>query len=113
MAKSDFQVVPCGDARIHAVEAHSGQSFSRHTHEQFGIGLVTQGAQKSFSGCGMVEAGAGDLITVNPNEVHDGMPLGDAGRSWKMLYLEPALAAELLRDASGDRPAAGGAIGTA
>lgn len=67
------------------MEAHSGQSFSRHTHEQFGIGLVTRGAQKSFSGSGMVGARAGDLITVNPHEVHDGAPLEDAGRSWKML----------------------------
>ncbi|WP_028102152.1 AraC family transcriptional regulator [Pseudoduganella violaceinigra] len=100
MARANFQVLPCGDARIHAVEAHSGQSFSRHTHEQFGIGLVTSGAQKSFSGRGMVEACAGDLITVNPNEVHDGAPLGDAGRSWKILYLAPELAAELLRDES-------------
>ena len=103
MAKANFQVLPCGDARIHAVEAHSGQSFSRHTHEQFGIGLVTRGAQRSFSGCGMVEAGPGDLITVNPNEVHDGAPLGDQGRSWKMLYLESGLAAELLYDAAAVR----------
>jgi AraC-like DNA-binding protein len=103
MAKANFQVLPCGDARIQAVEAHSGQSFSRHTHDAFGIGLVTRGAQKSFSGCGMVEACAGDLITVNPNEVHDGTPLGDAGRSWKMLYLAPHLAAELLREADKGR----------
>ncbi len=99
MAKANFQVLPCGDTRIQAVEAHSSQSFSRHTHEQFGIGLLTHGASKSFSGCGMVEACAGDVITVNPNEVHDGAPLGDGGRSWKMLYLEPGFASELLRDA--------------
>ncbi|MYN00634.1 helix-turn-helix domain-containing protein [Pseudoduganella sp. DS3] len=107
MAKTSFQVLLCGDARIKAVDAHSVQTFSRHTHEQFGIGLVTRGAQKSFSCRGMVEAGAGDLITVNPNEVHDGAPLGDAGRSWKMLYLEPGLAAELLRDGCGDNAGAG------
>ncbi|WP_431476536.1 AraC family transcriptional regulator [Massilia eburnea] len=99
MAKANFQVLPCGDARIQAVEAHSSQSFSRHTHEQFGIGLLMQGGSKSFSSCGMVEAGPGDVITVNPNEVHDGAPLGDGGRSWKMLYLEPGFAADLLREA--------------
>lgn len=108
MAKTNFQVLLCGDARIKAVDAHSVQTFSRHTHEQFGIGLVTRGAQKSFSCRGTVEAIAGDLITVNPNEVHDGAPLGDAGRSWKMLYLDPGLAAELLRDGYGDM--AGGGV---
>lgn len=106
MPKANFHVLPCSDPRIQAVEAHSGQSFSRHTHDAFGIGLVTRGAQKSFSGCGMVEACAGDLITVNPNEVHDGTPLGDAGRSWKMLYLAPDLAAEMLREANVGRAGA-------
>jgi AraC-like DNA-binding protein len=99
MAKANFRVISCGDARIQAVEAYGGQTFARHTHQQFGIGLVTRGAQKSFSGRGMVQACAGDLITVNPDEVHDGAPLDDAGRSWKILYLEPALAGELLGEA--------------
>jgi len=38
----------------------------------------------------MVEAGAGDIITVNPNEVHDGTPIGE-GRSWRILYFAPAV----------------------
>lgn len=48
-------------------------------HDQFGIGLVERGAQKSLSGRGMVEAEAGHVITVNPGEVHDGIPLGEGG----------------------------------
>jgi len=67
-------------------------------HEQFGIGVVLQGAQKSLSGRGMVEAMAGDTITVNPGEIHDGTPVGDTGRSWQMLYFEPALIASLMAD---------------
>lgn len=99
MANLSFQVIPCAATRIQAVDACGSQSFSRHTHEQFGIGLLTHGGSKSISGCGMVEATAGDVITVNPNEVHDGAPLGDGGRSWKMLYLEPGFVGELLREA--------------
>lgn len=83
---------------IEAVAADTTLTFGRHTHEQFGVGLILRGAQKSASGRGVVEAGAGDIVTVNPAEVHDGAPIGDAGRAWRMLYLAPAIVAELAAD---------------
>ncbi|NSZ62232.1 AraC family transcriptional regulator [Agrobacterium tumefaciens] len=73
---------------IAAVVADSDRSFPRHMHDQFGIGLLERGAQKSLSGRGMVEAEAGHVITVNPGEVHDGIPLGEGGRAWRMIYLD-------------------------
>ncbi len=48
----------------------------------------------------MVESGPGDTITVNRGEVHDGTPIGDAGRSWRMLYFDPALIADAVCDVS-------------
>jgi AraC-like DNA-binding protein len=48
----------------------------------------------------MVEAGPGDIITVNPGEVHDGAPMGDAGRAWRIVYFAPALIAETVHDLS-------------
>lgn len=89
MKSSVFQVLKCTMPGVHAVEARSAHSFPRHTHDQFGIGLIRAGAQKSMSGRGPVEAGPGMVITVNPGEVHDGLPIGDAGRSWNMLYFDP------------------------
>jgi AraC-like DNA-binding protein len=74
-----------------AVTGESGHSFARHTHDDYGIGLVVAGGQISASGRGQVEAGPGDIITVNPGEVHDGAPVGDKGRHWHMLYLSPDL----------------------
>ena len=88
----------CAMRGVEAVAADSGHAFPRHTHGQFGIGIVDRGAQRSFSGRGTVEAGAGDVITVNPFEVHDGTPIGDAGRAWRMLYLDPGVVAELAAD---------------
>ncbi|HZV67298.1 MAG TPA: AraC family transcriptional regulator [Telluria sp.] len=90
-------------AGVDVVAASSRRSFARHTHDQFGIGVIERGAQKSYSARGMVEAGAGDIITVNPGEVHDGMPIGDSGRSWRMLYFDPALVAAALHDISGGK----------
>ncbi|WP_028747318.1 AraC family transcriptional regulator [Rhizobium mesoamericanum] len=92
MARGQFRMFRSAVPGIEAVAADSNQSFARHTHEQFGIGLVASGAQKSLSGRGVVEAGAGDIITVNPNEVHDGTPIGE-GRSWRILYFDPELVA--------------------
>ncbi len=78
--------------------AQTRHSFAKHTHEAFGIGLMYSGAQKSASGRGMVEAGAGNIITVNPREVHDGHPIGETPRGWNMLYFDPALIADTAKD---------------
>ncbi|WP_336232881.1 AraC family transcriptional regulator [Thalassospira sp. CH_XMU1458] len=85
---------------VEAVMAETRHSFAKHTHEAFGIGFMYSGAQKSASGRGMVEAGAGNIITVNPREVHDGHPIGDAPRGWNMLYFAPDLIAHAASDLS-------------
>ncbi|HEV7320154.1 MAG TPA: AraC family transcriptional regulator [Ensifer sp.] len=107
MAKGQFRMLRSATVGIDAVEAETRHSFARHTHDQFGIGLIYQGAQKSLSGRGMVEAGAGDMISVNPGEVHDGAPIGDAGRSWRMLYLDPSVVAAAAEDISQGRSSEG------
>ncbi|EIT8869842.1 AraC family ligand binding domain-containing protein, partial [Salmonella enterica] len=39
-------------------------SFPRHSHDQFGIGIMTMGAQRSWSSLGKVESHTGDIIMV-------------------------------------------------
>ncbi|WP_179216573.1 AraC family ligand binding domain-containing protein, partial [Achromobacter xylosoxidans] len=94
MTSGQFVMQRSALAGVQAVAAHSRHAFARHTHEQFGIGVMRQGAQVSHSGRGQVEAGPGHVITVNPGEVHDGAPIGDAGRAWQMLYLDPEVVAQ-------------------
>jgi len=79
-----------------AVSAVSTRAFDRHSHDAYGFGVIERGAQRSLSGRGVVEAGPGDLIMVNPGEVHDGLPLDDGGRAWHMLYVEPQRMAQVL-----------------
>ena len=74
-----------------AMSLASDRTFPRHSHDQYGIGVVTTGGQRSWSDIGRVDAVAGDIITVNPGEVHDGAPLGGTRRTWHMLYFDPAL----------------------
>ena len=98
------ELLRCRSPGIEAVAADTTLAFGRHTHEQFGIGLMERGAQKSASGRGGVEASAGDLITVNPGEVHDGAPIGHGGRAWRMLYLDPAVLAHATGDIAQEAP---------
>src|SRR5438552_7596712 len=95
-----------GRDRIHQVQQHrspvpgiemmtlvSNHHFPRHSHDQFGIGVMAFGAQRSWSGVGSVSASAGDVIMANPGEMHDGAPLDGSPRGWRMIYLDAALMA--------------------
>lgn len=85
------------------MRADTARRFPRHTHDQYGIGVIDRGAQASASDGRQVEAGPGDLIFVNPGEVHDGRPRNGEARAWRMLYLDPPLlqqAREDVRDAA-------------
>lgn len=104
MASGHFRIFRTGIDGIEAVLADSRHTFARHSHDVYGIGVVERGAQKSASGRGMVEAEAGNTITVNPGEVHDGAPLGDAPRAWRMLYIRPAIVAAEAEDIFDGRP---------
>lgn len=73
----------------------SARSFPRHWHGTFGLGVVDRGAQRSASGRGAVEAVAGQCMTHNPGEVHDGTPIGDMARCWRMFQIEPSAMARL------------------
>lgn len=98
-------------SRTHKVEQHqsaitgieamtliSNHHFPRHSHDQFGIGVMMFGSQRSWSGVGQVDASAGDVIMVNPGEIHDGCPYRGQVRGWRMLYLTPSLLAKEVED---------------
>ncbi|WP_345831048.1 AraC family transcriptional regulator (plasmid) [Pantoea sp. BRR-3P] len=99
MRQHSIELFPITVAGVEAVNANSDISFGRHTHDQFGIGLMDSGGQKSLSGRGYVESNAGDVITVNPGEVHDGTPL-DGPRAWRMLYFDTEIINQCFIDIS-------------
>jgi AraC-like DNA-binding protein len=83
---------------IDPMTASTVRAFPRHTHDQYGIGVIDAGGHASWSGRGQVEAAPGHFISVNPGEVHDGRALGGRPRTWRILYFEPAVLAELRVD---------------
>ena len=81
---------------VHAAVIRSGRHYGRHSHGTFGFGVVDHGAHRSSSGRGTVDAYAGQVVTTNPGEVHDGRPLGAPSRTWGTVYLEPGVLAAML-----------------
>jgi AraC-like DNA-binding protein len=99
------------NSRVHQAEQHgsavagieartlvSSHHFPRHSHDQFGIGVIDFGAQRSWSGVGAVRASAGDVIMCNPGEMHDGAPLDDRPRGWRMIYFDPLVLVGAVRE---------------
>jgi AraC-like DNA-binding protein len=91
-----FHALPL--AGIDAMSASSARAFPRHTHDQYGIGVVDSGGHASWSGRGQVEAGPGHCICVNAGEVHDGRAIGGRSRAWRILYFDPTVLAGLCTD---------------
>jgi AraC-like DNA-binding protein len=82
-------------AGVYGTRIESAQHFARHWHDSYGIGFVEHGAHRSASGRGVVDAYAGDVITTNPGEVHDGRPLGGPSRRWCLISIEPGVMASM------------------
>ncbi|GJD62749.1 AraC family ligand binding domain-containing protein [Methylobacterium frigidaeris] len=80
-----------GLSGLEAVSISSDRAFPRHAHDHYGIGVILPGGHRSWSGIGAVEAFPGDLISVNPGEIHDGLPVRAQSRAWQMLSLDPPL----------------------
>src|SRR5918999_1759187 len=91
------QVVASPCKGVYGARIESGRHFGRHWHDAYGFGFLERGAHRSASGRGSVDAYAGDLITTNPGEVHDGRPLGGSSRRWCIVYAEPDVVASFAR----------------
>jgi AraC-like DNA-binding protein len=91
MPRGRVHMPRCAIAGVEATVAETAHAFPRHSHDRFGIGVILSGGHRSASGRGLVEARANDAIMVNPGEVHDGSPLDERGRTWRMLYFEPSM----------------------
>ena len=107
MAANRVQMPRCALAGVEATVAETVHAFPRHSHDRFGVGVIVRGGHRSASGRGVVEARANDAIMVNPGEVHDGSPLDERGRAWRMLYFEPALMCHAAAELAEERATSG------
>jgi AraC-like DNA-binding protein len=91
-------ILPIEDV-AHVTVVHSGspfeilkgryvrQRFAPHLHETYAIGAMESGAASCRSRGKESTHARGDLITIEPDEVHTGAPLTAVGWSYRMLYI--------------------------
>jgi AraC-like DNA-binding protein len=74
--------------------------FTRHVHEQYAIGVILSGVEEFGYRGVRHRAGAGSLVLVDPEQVHDGHAGVPGGWTYRMLYpsveVIAGIAAELL-----------------
>ncbi|WP_456295205.1 AraC family transcriptional regulator [Vibrio sp. AK197] len=98
----DYQQKTCKEkADFHRSEALGGiemleaqyhtQTFSRHSHEGFTIGVIERGAQRFYRTGGNHVAPKNSIILVNADEVHTGHSAVASGWAYRALYPLPQL----------------------
>ena len=62
-------------------------SFDRHVHEGYAIGIILRGVERFYYRGEMHAAHPGDVIVINPDEIHDGHAAQPArGWSYRVFY---------------------------
>ena len=75
------------------------QRFAPHMHETYAIGVMESGAATCESRGTESTHAPGDLITIDPDQVHTGEPLSTEGWSYRMLYIPREVMARAVDDA--------------
>ena len=89
--KVDFWMIPQLNnlELLHAT--YINQSFTKHIHDCFAIGVIEQGALKFSYRGEKVVAPSGYINLVIPGEAHDGSAVSNEGWTYRMFYLNPQL----------------------
>ena len=77
---------------------HREFSYGRHVHLDYHIGLVQQGGQKFIHKGSSHNLVRGQLSTVNPDEMHDGLSLQPEGYEVRVFAIDPEQLARWLPD---------------
>jgi AraC-like DNA-binding protein len=65
---------------------YTSQTFARHTHDSFALGVVEHGQLAYFTETKSHLIPPGDIIVINPGQVHWGGVANDAGYTYRIFY---------------------------
>lgn len=74
----------------------SVHEYPRHSHSTWVIGVVDQGTGGIWYRGANERCAVGDLIAINPGEVHTGYPLQKGGVSYSMLHIDNELVEDVV-----------------
>lgn len=70
-------------------------AFEPHTHEAFGLGAIESGVERfRYRGADHL-APSGSLVLMNPDELHTGRAETEGGWRYRMVYIDPDVAARV------------------
>lgn len=92
-----FRRIPEGGCELLSAR-FSRQAFGRHSHDYYAFGVISSGAEKLFYRGAYAVGGPGNVVTLSPGEIHDGLPGHDSGWAYRMLYLDPVWVSRHLLD---------------
>lgn len=78
-----------------------GFSYDKHAHEEYAFGVTLSGRQDFFSNGVFHRSEPGNVIQLNPDEVHDGHSGVEDPLSYVMLYVCPGQIDPLFAEAAG------------
>jgi len=74
---------------------YSNFSYPRHFHEEYLVEIVIKGKNKFYCNGKNVWAQPGNIVLINPGEIHDGTAPKDEVLEYKVFYVDPAVLHEL------------------
>ena len=72
--------------------------YDRHFHDTFSIGRITGGRSRYLNGSRRETVATGDVVVMNPGDVHACNPIAGEGWSYSMLYVDRGWLAGLQQD---------------
>lgn len=85
---SRFWRISEGDCELLSAR-YSTQSFGRHSHERYALGVISAGVEKLYYRGAYHLGGQASVVTISPEEIHDGLAGCEAGWIYRMLYIDP------------------------
>lgn len=97
--RAEFRALP-GRAGVELYRAHIVRhAFEPHTHEAYGFGVIEQGVERfRYQGSDHL-APPDSIVLMNPDVLHTGRAETLGGWRYRMVYIEPALLADITGDA--------------
>lgn len=76
--------------------------FSHHYHETYALGVIERGVYQFYHRGAIERIHQGQVLLINPTEVHGGKPVDDIGWKYRMLYPSITLMKKIAQEITGD-----------
>ncbi len=106
MARADLQTAYFGGRGFtlyHATGVHGSRPLTPHFHDEYLICAQLAGHEECQVAGRQCSFDPGDVVLINPQQVHTGNARGDSGVDYITLYVDRKLVEGLVEDASGPR----------